>query len=163
MQPIGEHAVVLGASMAGLAAARVLADAYERVTVLERDTLPTAAAHRKGVPQSRHAHGLLAGGRVALEELFPGLTDELVARGALSGDLQAETRWSNRGLRLCQEPSGLRALAVSRPLLEGCIRERVWALPNVRVVDRCDVGGLAGTPDGRRVRGVRVLRRADGS
>ena len=163
MQPIGDHAVVLGASVAGLAAARALADAYERVTVLERDALPTAAAHRRGVPQSRHAHGLLAGGRVALEELFPGLTDELVARGAVSGDLQAETRWYNRGLRLRQEPSGLRALAVSRPLLEGCVCERVWALPNVRVVDRCDVAGLAGTPDGRRVRGVRVIRRADDS
>jgi phytoene dehydrogenase-like protein len=58
---IGDHAVVLGASMAGLAAARVLADAYERVTVLERDPLPAGAAHRRGVPQSRHAHALLAG------------------------------------------------------------------------------------------------------
>jgi phytoene dehydrogenase-like protein len=48
MEPIGKHAIVLGASMAGLAAARVLADAYQRVTVLERDTLPGAAAHRKG-------------------------------------------------------------------------------------------------------------------
>ena len=118
MQPIGEHAVVLGASMAGLAAARVLADAYERVTVLERDPLPAGAAHRKGVPQSRHAHALLAGGRVALKELFPGLTDELVAHGALTGDLQADTRWYNQGLRLCPGPSDLRALAVSRPLLE---------------------------------------------
>jgi 2-polyprenyl-6-methoxyphenol hydroxylase-like FAD-dependent oxidoreductase len=162
MQPIGEHAVVLGASMAGLAVARVLADAYERVTVLERDALPGAAAHRRGVPQSHHAHALLAGGRVALEELFPGLTDELVASGAVSGDLQAETRWYNHGLRLCQGPSDLRAVAVSRPLLEGCVRERVRALRNVRVVDRCEVAGLVGTPDGRRVRGVRVIRRADG-
>jgi 2-polyprenyl-6-methoxyphenol hydroxylase-like FAD-dependent oxidoreductase len=160
---IGDHAVVLGASMAGLAAARVLADAYQRVTVLERDALPPAAAHRKGVPQSRHAHGLLAGGRAALEELFPGLTDELVANGALPGDLQANTRWYNRGLRLCPEPSDLRALAVSRPLLEGCIRDRVRDLSNVWLVDRCDVAGLATTPDGRRVHGVRVLRRADGS
>jgi flavin-dependent dehydrogenase len=163
MQPIGDHAVVLGASMAGLAAARVLADAYERVTVLERDTLPDAAVHRRGVPQSRHAHGLLAGGRVALEELFPGLTDELVANGALSGDLQAETRWYNHGLRLCPSPSDLRSVAVSRPLLEQRVRDRVRALPNVRVVDRCDVAGLATTPDGRRVGGVRVIRRADGS
>jgi flavin-dependent dehydrogenase len=160
---IGDHAVVLGASMAGLAAARVLTDAYARVTVLERDALPPAAAHRKGVPQSRHAHGLLAGGRAALEELFPGLTDELIASGALTGDLQAETRWYNRGLRLGQAPSDLRALAVSRPLLEQCVRERVRALGNARVVDRCDVAGLAATPDGRRVRGVRVVRRADGS
>ena len=102
MQPIGDHAVVLGASMAGLAAARVLADTYEQVTVLERDALPAAAVHRKGVPQSRHAHALLAGGRVALEELFPGLTDELVAHGALSGDLQAQTRWHNQGLSCAQ-------------------------------------------------------------
>ena len=163
MQPIREHAVVLGASMAGLAAARVLADAYDQVTVLERDALPVAAVHRKGVPQSRHAHGLLAAGRVALEELFPGLTDELVANGALSGDLQAESRWYNAGLRLCPAPSDLQAVAVSRPLLEGCVRERVQALPNVRVVDRCDAAGLVATPDGRGVRGVRVIGRADGS
>jgi 2-polyprenyl-6-methoxyphenol hydroxylase-like FAD-dependent oxidoreductase len=163
MEPIGKHAVVLGASMAGLAAARVLADVYERVTVLERDALPGAAAHRKGVPQSHHAHGLLAAGRVALEELFPGLTDELVANGALSGDLQAQSCWSNQGLRLCPGPSGLQGIALSRPLLEGSIRERVRALPNVWVVDRCVAAGLVGSPDGRRVCGVRVLRRADGS
>jgi 2-polyprenyl-6-methoxyphenol hydroxylase-like FAD-dependent oxidoreductase len=163
MQPIREHAVVLGASMAGLAAARVLADAYERVTVLERDALPAAAAHRKGVPQSRHAHGLLAAGRMALEELFPALTDELVANGALSGDLQAESRWYNAGLGLCPAPSDLQAVAVSRPLLERCVRERVRALPNVRVVDRCAAAGLLATSDGRGVRGVRVLRRADTS
>ena len=162
MQPIGKHAIVLGASMAGLAAARVLADTYERVTVLERDALPAAATHRKGVPQSRHAHGLLAAGRVALEELFPGLTDELVANGALSGDLQAQTRWHNQGLRLCPAASDLQGIAVSRPLLEGCVRERVRALPNVRVVDRCDAAGLVPTSDGRGVRGVRVVRRGDG-
>ena len=160
---IGDHAVVLGASMAGLTAARILADAYERVTVLGRDPLPAGAAHRKGVPQSRHAHGLLAGGRAALEELFPGLTDELVANGALTGDLQADTRWYNQGLRLCQAPSDLRALAVSRPLLEQCVRDRVRVLGNVRLVDRCDAAGLAATPDGRRVRGVRIIRRTDGS
>src|SRR5215217_5939463 len=147
MQPIGKHAVVLGASMAGLAAGRVLADTYERVTVLERDRLPATPAHRKGVPQSHHAHGLLAAGRVALEELFPGLTDELVANGALSGDLQAETRWSNQGRRLCPGPSGLQGIALSRPLLEGRVRERVRALPNVQIVDRCDAAGLVATPD----------------
>jgi 2-polyprenyl-6-methoxyphenol hydroxylase-like FAD-dependent oxidoreductase len=163
MQPIGDHAVVLGASMAGLAAARVLADAYERVTVLERDPLLAAAAHRKGVPQSRHAHALLAGGRAALEELFPGLTDELVANGALSGDSQAEARFYNHGLRLCPAPSDLRSVSVSRPLLEQCARDRVQALGNARLVDRCDVAGLAATPDGRQVRGVRVIRQADGS
>ena len=54
---VGTHGVVLAASMAGLLAARVLAEFYESVTVVERDELPDAAANRKCVPQGRHAHG----------------------------------------------------------------------------------------------------------
>ena len=156
------HAVVLGASMAGLATARVLADAYERVTVLDRDTFPAAGQHRRGVPQSRHAHGLLASGRAALEELFGGLTDELVAAGALVADVQADLRWYNDGLRLRQAPAGLAVLMVSRPLLEGRVRDRVRALGNVRLADRRQVTGLAATPDGRGVGGVRVIRQGGG-
>ena len=162
MRPDNHHAVVLGASMAGLSAARVLADAYERVTVLDRDTLPAAGEHRRGVPQSRHAHALLASGRAALEELFGGLTDELVAAGALVADVQANLRWHNDGRLLRQAPAGLTALMVSRPLLEGRVRDRVRSLDNVRVVDRCQVTGLAATPDGRAVAGARVIRRAGG-
>ena len=74
MRQIGEHAVVLGASMAGLLAARALAEAYERVTVVERDTLPVAGPARKGVPQGRHVHALLPRGQQVVDELFPGLT-----------------------------------------------------------------------------------------
>ena len=158
MRPSNHHAVVLGASMAGLTAARVLADAYQRVTVLDRDTFPVAGGHRRGVPQSRHAHALLASGRAALEELFGGLTDELVAAGAPVGDLQADIRMYNEGLRLRQAPAGLTVLVVSRPLLEDRIRDRVRALGNVRLVDGCTVTGLAATPDGHGVGGVRVLR-----
>ena len=68
---LGEHAVVLGASMAGLVAARVLADCYERVTVVERDHLPPVGETRKGVPQARHAHLLLPSGAEAIGDLFP--------------------------------------------------------------------------------------------
>jgi 2-polyprenyl-6-methoxyphenol hydroxylase-like FAD-dependent oxidoreductase len=162
-RPAGDHAVVLGASMAGLAAARVLADAYGRVTVVDRDLLPAPGVQRRGVPQGRHAHGLLARGREVLEELFPGLTDELVARGALYGDIQLHGRWYNEGVRLRQGPSGLNSLAVSRPLLEGQVRRRLAAVPDVSIVDGCDVAGLVATPDRRRVTGVRTLRRgADG-
>jgi 2-polyprenyl-6-methoxyphenol hydroxylase-like FAD-dependent oxidoreductase len=75
-------------------------------------------------------------------------------------DLQADVRWYNDGHRLCQAPAGLTALMASRPLLEGRIRDRVRALGNVRVVDRCTVTGLAATPDGRGVGGVRVVRRS---
>jgi 2-polyprenyl-6-methoxyphenol hydroxylase-like FAD-dependent oxidoreductase len=160
---IGDHAVVLGASMAGLLAARVLADAYGQVTVIDRDQLPEESTHRRGVPHGRHAHALLARGQQALEELFPGLTAELVAQGVPTGDLLANGRWYVSGHRLRQAPIGLVTLSASRPLLEGYVRARVRALPNLRFLDSHDIVGLAATPDGRRVTGVRVLRGADGS
>jgi len=69
---IGDRAVVLGASMAGLLAARVLADSYAQVTVIDRDELPETPMHRRGVPQGRHVHALLARGRQALESCSPG-------------------------------------------------------------------------------------------
>jgi 2-polyprenyl-6-methoxyphenol hydroxylase-like FAD-dependent oxidoreductase len=159
---IGDRAVVLGASMAGLLAARVLADAYGQVTVIDRDELPEASTHRRGVPHGRHAHALLARGQQALEELFPGLTAGLIAQGVPAGDLLANGRWYVSGHRLRQEHIGLVSLCVSRPLLEGYVRARVRALPNVGFLDRCDIVGLAATPDGRRITGARVLRRADG-
>src|SRR4029077_5139385 len=82
MTKLGEHAVVLGASMGGLLAARVLADFYETVTVVERDVLPDDAVNRRGVPQGRHVHALLGRGSQVLAELFPGFLDELVGAGA---------------------------------------------------------------------------------
>ncbi|HKQ00701.1 MAG TPA: FAD-binding monooxygenase [Actinomycetes bacterium] len=160
---IGDRAVVLGASMAGLVAARVLADAYAQVTVIDRDELPEASTHRRGVPHGRHAHALLARGQQALEELFPGLTADLVAKGVPTGDLLANGRWYVSGHRLRQAPIGLVTLSASRPLLEGYVRARVRALPNVTFLDCRDIVGLAATPDGRRVTGTRVLRQADGS
>jgi 2-polyprenyl-6-methoxyphenol hydroxylase-like FAD-dependent oxidoreductase len=160
---IGDRAVVLGASMAGLLAARVLADAYGQVTVIDRDELPQTPMHRRGVPHGRHIHGLLARGQQALEELFPGFTAELVAQGVPTGDLLADTRMYLSGHRLRQAHTGLVVLSASRPVLEGHVRARLRALPNVRLVDRCDAVGLATTPDGRRVTGARVLRRAHGS
>jgi 2-polyprenyl-6-methoxyphenol hydroxylase-like FAD-dependent oxidoreductase len=70
MRTVGHHAVVIGASMAGLLTARVLTEAYDRVTVVERDILPACGEHRRGVPQAQHLHGLLASGLAALETLF---------------------------------------------------------------------------------------------
>jgi 2-polyprenyl-6-methoxyphenol hydroxylase-like FAD-dependent oxidoreductase len=156
----GERAVVLGASMAGLLAARVLADAYGQVTVVDRDELPEASAQRRGVPQGRHLHALLSRGQQALEELFPGLTAELVAHGASSGDILGNGRWYVNGHLLRQVRSGLVGVGASRPLLEARVRARVRALPNVAFLDGCDIVGLAATPDGRRVTAARVLRQA---
>jgi 2-polyprenyl-6-methoxyphenol hydroxylase-like FAD-dependent oxidoreductase len=73
----GSKVIVIGASIAGLLAARVLADHFERVTLLERDTFPPPGANRKGVPQGKHIHVLLERGRKIMEAYLPGLTDEL--------------------------------------------------------------------------------------
>jgi 2-polyprenyl-6-methoxyphenol hydroxylase-like FAD-dependent oxidoreductase len=82
MAKIGNHALVLGASMAGLLAARSLSEFFDEVTVVERDSLPDTAAARRGVPQGRHIHALLTRGAQVIEELFPGILDELVLDGA---------------------------------------------------------------------------------
>ena len=152
-----DHAVVIGASMAGLVAARVLADTYERVTVLDRDELPATAEPRRGVPQGRHTHALLARGLEILEELFPGLTDELMAAGAQHGDMQDGFRWCHEGHVMCQVPSGLDGVGVARPLLEGRVRARVTVNDDVTVLARHHVTGLLTDPDGHRVTGVRCV------
>ena len=160
---IGDHAVVLGGSMAGLLAARVLADSYVRVTVVERDLLPAAAGHRRGVPQGRHVHALRPRGRELIEELFEGFTDELVAGGAEIGDELAQARWLFSGQRLARTTTGRTVLSLSRPMLEGHLRARVRAIRTVTVIDGCDVLGLTSTPDRQRITGVHVLDRSPGS
>ncbi|WP_212994398.1 NAD(P)/FAD-dependent oxidoreductase [Actinoplanes auranticolor] len=151
-------AVVIGAGMAGLAAARVLADRFARVTVVDRDHLPSGPESRRGVPQSAHPHALLAVGRDALEKLFPGLTDELVGLGARWIDVARDAYvWQLDGYRV-RVDSGVTMLAVSRPLLESCVQRRVRALPGVRVLDDTAVAGLVGR-SGERVSGVTL---ADG-
>ena len=155
MDEARRHAVVIGASMGGLLAARVLADAFETVTVVDRDALPPVGEHRRGVPQGRHAHGLLARGREVIEQLFPGMTGELIAHGAISCDLQQRVRWYNDGHLLSPAPSSMQGLCVSRPLLEGHLRRRLAASPNVEIRDRWSVSGLVTTPDGGRVTGLR--------
>lgn len=132
---IGDHAVVLGGSMAGLLAARVLSEHYAQVTVVERDMLPAAGGHRRGVPQSRHVHGILPRGRELLDKLFSGLTAELVGAGALTGDSLGCVRWLLSGHRLAQTTSGSNGLLVSRPLLEDQIRARTRGISAVTIRD----------------------------
>jgi 2-polyprenyl-6-methoxyphenol hydroxylase-like FAD-dependent oxidoreductase len=151
------QAVVLGASMAGLLAARVLADLYDTVVIIERDHLPAHPEQRRGVPQGKQIHGLLTGGQRVLEELLPGLTAELAADGAPVVDALADIRLSFNGHRLHQATSGLTHVSASRPLLEHHIRERTRSMPKISVVDATEVIALIGQHG--RVNGVRVLRR----
>jgi len=158
IQKIGDHAVVLGASISGLLAARVLADAYHQVTVVDRDRLPEGAADRQGVPQGRHAHALLPRGAQALEGLFPGILDGLAASGVPVLSRPREFWVKVGGHLLCRDGDGGDTLyQPSRALLEAEVRRRVRALGNVTVRDRCAVAGLVTTPARDRVTGARVL------
>jgi 2-polyprenyl-6-methoxyphenol hydroxylase-like FAD-dependent oxidoreductase len=153
---VGQQAVVVGASIAGVLAARVLSDAYERVTIVERDRLPGVGQGRKAVPQGSHAHVMLASGQRAIEELLPGITEELLAAGARSGKALREIRLVVAGHPITREAHGADVLLASRPLIEGHIRRRVLALPNVTVREHRNVVGLLTSSEGHRVTGVRL-------
>jgi 2-polyprenyl-6-methoxyphenol hydroxylase-like FAD-dependent oxidoreductase len=134
----GQHAFVIGASIAGLCAARVLSDFYDRVTCYERDDLPAEPANRTAVPQGRHVHLLMARGAAELDALFPGLLDDMVAAGVpilenrpdcihfgAAGHVLGTTRELN---------DEFTAYVPSRPHLEWQIRRRAAAIPNVEIV-----------------------------
>ena len=156
MEPDRKHAIVIGGSMAGLLATRVLADHFEQVTLVERDAFPAAAENRRGVPQGRHTHGLLASGRLVLEKLFPGISQELADDGAVKGDLARDSRWFLEGGCFRKFTSGLDGLLMSRPFVETRVRRHVLSLPNVRTREACDVEGVAATEDRQRVIGIRT-------
>jgi 2-polyprenyl-6-methoxyphenol hydroxylase-like FAD-dependent oxidoreductase len=157
----GEHAIVIGASVAGLLAARVLSDSFGRVTVLERDALPTELTDRRAIPQGRHAHALQFGGQEALERLLPGYQDEAVVAGAPPRVDAEVLRFRFGGHRLRQVSIGTDAVFSSRAFLEGLIRRRINALGNVSIRDRCGVLDLLSDDGG--VRGVLAQDRAPGS
>ncbi|MEU0879107.1 FAD-dependent monooxygenase [Lentzea sp. NPDC005914] len=130
-------AVVIGGGIAGLVAARVLSESHD-VVVLERDKLSDEPEYRAGVPQGRHVHGLLVRGGEVLEDLFPGLLDELVAAGAYLRDA-SEMRMLNAVGWIKTGHTGLPFLTVGRPLLETAIRRRV----NAKIQDDTAVVGLS--------------------
>jgi 2-polyprenyl-6-methoxyphenol hydroxylase-like FAD-dependent oxidoreductase len=160
---LGERAVVLGGGMAGLLAARVLADRYRSVVVVDRDALIGVTGPRRGVPQGRHAHALLARGQAILEELFPGLLAELTADGALTCDLSGGLRWYFNGRRLQQADCGLLSVSATRPMLEAHVRARVIALGNVEIRERTVIQGITSTADRSRITGVRVADEEESS
>ncbi|MBD0424109.1 FAD-dependent oxidoreductase [Streptomyces sp. TRM S81-3] len=155
------RAIVLGGSMAGLFAARALSETFAEVVIVDRDELTGPNDLRRGLPQGHHLHGLLARGQQITEEYFPGITEEMRADGAQTGDVADDVRWIINGKRLVQVESGLVALTSGRPFLERHVRDRVLALDGVGVLENADILRLRTTEDGRTVTGVTV--RKDGA
>jgi 2-polyprenyl-6-methoxyphenol hydroxylase-like FAD-dependent oxidoreductase len=154
------RAIVAGGSLTGLLAARVLADHFDDVLLVERDALPDGAASRKGVPQARHVHVLLKQGERIVADYFPGICDELLRDGSFRVDMAGDTRWLHFGDWKTRFPSGMTMLSQSRGFLEWKVRTRVAALPNVRILDDRTVTGLL--VESGRVRCARVAPHGDG-
>lgn len=159
MQAGSNTAIVIGGSIAGLLTARMLAERFDHVTILERDHLPETVENRKGAPQGRHAHALLGRGHQIMEQLYPGLTEALVAQGAALGN----GRFYSGGGYFARPQRAAHKLYVSRPCLELAIRSRTLEIANISLIDNCDVLGLTATEDNARITGVRMIRRRPGS
>ncbi len=151
-------AVVIGASIAGLAAARVLSDFAESVSVIDRDLPPASAASRKGVPQGKHVHGVLAGGLDAFKSFFPGLMEELVAAGSRVVDTGQDVLWFNNGAWRLRCPCGVSACLQTRPLFELHVRKRVEKLPNVKLFYGHSATSLELNPEKNRVTSVHIAQ-----
>lgn len=154
-RPRAGHAVVIGASMAGVLAARVLSDFFDRVTVLERDPVSDTIQTRKGIPQSHHLHVLLPAGANILERLFPGILDELRRDGSVLGNLGKDLRWFQYGVWKASCDTPLTFYCQTRAFLDSHVRQRLAQFPNVGVRGGCDVVELTGHQAGGSLRGVR--------
>lgn len=154
-----KHALVIGASMAGLFAARVLSDHFEKVTVIERDPVNDFPESRKGQAQTRHIHGLLAQGLSIINSYFPGIEQELVEGGAVVADMGEVLHWYQYGDYRKQFKSGLRSITLSRPYLELHIRRRVMGLHNVQLLSPCAVRELVTNEDKTQIIGTHMEKR----
>ncbi|WP_336362027.1 FAD-dependent oxidoreductase [Halalkalicoccus salilacus] len=158
---VGDRAVILGGSMAGLCASRILADGFKEVVIVERDPLPNEPVVRDGAPQTTHPHVMLEAGRVCLEELFPGFCETVLEEGGVVIDAATDMRYYDHGAFLADGPDRLPMYCASRALFEHVVRREVRALDAVRLRDECQFTTYRTDDTGTTVTGV-VLRDADG-
>jgi 2-polyprenyl-6-methoxyphenol hydroxylase-like FAD-dependent oxidoreductase len=154
-----QHAVVIGGSVAGLLAARVLANHFQRVTIIERDHLPDNPEIRAGVPQAHHLHVLLARGHAILEGFFPGIDAELDKAGAPLIEWGYDTNGLGRGGWMPHFHSGIKTRSVSRALLEWQIRQHLLRDYPVEFLPETQVTDLVTSDDKTKILGVDVQTR----
>lgn len=140
--------MVVGGGFGGLVAARVLAEHFEHVVLVDRDALPAEPLPRRGAPQGAHVHVLLRAGELVLEELFPGLVQELERAGSTRVDAADDVRWFHHGVWKLQYRSGIATHFQSRPLLEALLGQRVRALGSVELRGGSEVRELVFGPRG---------------
>lgn len=157
---VGNRAVVLGGSVAGLCAAGALAPFFSEVIVLERDSLPADAEHRRGVPQSKHPHFMLNSGRRAIEQLFPGYEADLIEAGGRKLNPSLDAAYCEAVGWAPRKSGSMTMVYGSRILIERVLRDKVRNLANVTIREEVVVRSIetegGGTANGR-VTGVRIL------
>lgn len=152
----GDHAVIVGGSMAGLMAARVLADGFRTVTVIERDPLPNESVARRGTPQAEHIHLMHEGGRQTLEDFFPGYSADLTRNGAVLIDMASDLQmYAGDGL-LANGSKRIPMYLASRALFELITRRHVSDFEGVTLRDECQVTEYCLTDGGETVEGVTI-------
>ena len=153
---LGRHAIVVGAGIGGLAAAKALSSSFETVTVLERDALPPEPIARIGTPQARQIHVLLRGGLDALIEFLPELETELERAGAARVRVGSQARLELPGFDpFPRRDLGFDYLSMTRPLLEFVVRRLIEKQSNIALMSHCRVTQLLESPDRTAVTGVR--------
>jgi flavin-dependent dehydrogenase len=152
----------VGAGIAGLLAARALADAFDSVVVLDRDDFDDEGLARPGVPQGRHTHLLLPGGLNAIEGLLPGFTADLIERGGRRGDVQERVLMCVGRHRIASGRCGADLVSGSRGMVESTAHRLVSRVPGVEIRPGTSVLDLIVGSDASRVRGVRVAPRDGG-
>ncbi len=159
MKPQG-HAVVSGGGIAGLLSARVLADYFPAVTLVEKDRLPMAPESRRGVPQSVQPHIFFARGYRILEELFPGIGLQLIQKGALKIDWAREFDYFGEQGWYANppKPSEINSFTCSRPLFEWVIRQQLGRCSNIKILTGYRVTGLLSESSRKKVTGIRLCR-----
>ncbi|MBI1278158.1 MAG: 2-polyprenyl-6-methoxyphenol hydroxylase-like oxidoreductase [Anaerolineaceae bacterium] len=156
-----KRAIVLGGSMTGMLAARVLSDHFEHVTIIDRDHLPEVAELRDGTPQARHLHVLLAKGLQIVEDLFPGIKAEMSAKGAVTLIWGQDTTVYMKYGWMPAFDSAIQTLGISRMLLEWCVRERIRVNPRIQTLERTKVKHLVTAENNQRVIGVQIQAKGE--
>ncbi|QBD75447.1 hypothetical protein EPA93_05285 [Ktedonosporobacter rubrisoli] len=154
----GTRALIIGAGIAGLLAARVLSDYYEHVQIIEKDALSEEAITRSGTPQAFHLHNLALRGRKIVEQLFPDLIDDLLERGAFAAHAKTFILANPFGQCAMTNPDEGR-VQCSRSMLEFALRQRVQAIPRIQLASELEVVGLQANADRTRITGVSVRPR----
>jgi 2-polyprenyl-6-methoxyphenol hydroxylase-like FAD-dependent oxidoreductase len=153
-----ERAIVIGGSIGGLLAARVLSDHFLEVTIIEREGLAHSAEPRQAIPQGRHVHVLLEQGTRVIKQLFPDLVPALTEAGLTLADTSRDFRWRHFQVWKTRVPTGINIFFLNRPLFEWHVAARVSKIPNINVLQPCEVSGLVASQDGARITGLTIKR-----